>query len=100
MAFLRPFQHRASRICQICLLYLFWLLVVSGGAVADDQKPTLSIDDLYLLEGPRGAVLSADQQRLAYIRRWIDTDSREERFSLWLVEDDPENARPLEEGRT
>ena len=94
MAFLRPFQHRASRICQICLLCL---LVVSGGAVADDQKPTLSIDDLYLLEGPRGADLSADQQRLAYIRRWIDTDSREERFSLWLVENDPENARPLEE---
>jgi dipeptidyl aminopeptidase/acylaminoacyl peptidase len=83
---------------RIVLACLFWLSAIAPSQAVDSQKTLLSIEDFYRLEGPRGAVVSPDLERLAYIRRWVDSESLEERFSLWLVHQDPENARPLEAG--
>lgn len=80
------------------LLHRFTVASEPEADAPSDQKQLLSVDDLYLLEGPRHAVLSPDQQSLAYIRRWIDQETREERFSLWLAREPSDRGRPLETG--
>jgi dipeptidyl aminopeptidase/acylaminoacyl peptidase len=84
-------------LCTLLLPHSTSAWEAEAGAPSD-PKQLLTVDDLYRLEGPRQAVLSPDQQRLAYIRRWVDQDTREERFSLWLVEQPSDGGRPLEAG--
>jgi hypothetical protein len=55
----------------------------------------LSPEDLYRLEGPQTVVVAPDGQRAAVIRRWVDANSRSERFSLWLLPGDAKQARAL-----
>ncbi len=79
------------------LSFLF-LLAARGAGDQPDRRPKtlLAINDLYRLDAPTAAVLSPDGSRLAYVRHWIDPQTRRERHALWLVEGDREKARPLE----
>jgi dipeptidyl aminopeptidase/acylaminoacyl peptidase len=61
------------------------------------QKP-LAIDDLFLMDGPQAVVVSPDGQHAAYVRRWIDRATQEERLSLGLADGDGQHVRPLEAG--
>src|SRR5205807_633903 len=61
-------------------------------------KPApLAVEDLYRLDAPHSPALSPDGKRLACVRQWIDPTTHAERQSLWVVEGDRKNARPLEE---
>src|SRR5262249_3923035 len=40
-----------------------------------------------------------DGKRLAYVRQWIDPDTKQERQSLWLVKGKRDSARPLEQAQ-
>lgn len=82
--------------------YILCLFVTSfaasGDCSAQSVKSRLTLDDLYRFDSPRNAVLSPDGTRLAYSRYRIDRPSRQERWSLWLVEGSRDRARPLETG--
>lgn len=75
---------------------------INVAADAPALKP-LAIDDLFLIESAQQASASDDANRVAFIRRWIDSERREERFSLWTLAGDasagksPE-PKPLESG--
>ena len=79
----------------------FALLLLAGttlsGISGEKAKKLLAVEDLYRLDAPRAQVLSPDGSRVAYVRQWIDPDSKEERQALWIVEG-KEN-RPLEKGQ-
>lgn len=60
----------------------------SGIAYAQSKRP-LAAEDLYLFDSPQSAVVSPDGKRAAYIRQWIDSTSKQERYSLWLVDGKP-----------
>src|SRR5262249_57171671 len=70
---------------------------------AEEHKPPrkkrLTVEDLYLLDGPSSPVLAPDGKRLAYIRQWIDGDSKRRRHALWLVEGKRASAPPPEHGQ-
>jgi dipeptidyl aminopeptidase/acylaminoacyl peptidase len=53
------------------------------------QRKPVSIEHLYLLEGPRDARLAPPGAPVtaAYVRGWIDPDTKQERQSLWVIED-------------
>ncbi|HEV3120628.1 MAG TPA: S9 family peptidase [Isosphaeraceae bacterium] len=79
-----------------------WPLVVlfhsATPLLAGDGKPPLAVDDLYRLESAQSARLAPEGRRLAFVRQWIDADSRNERNALWLVEESRTKARALEPG--
>ncbi|HVX10896.1 MAG TPA: S9 family peptidase [Pirellulales bacterium] len=58
--------------------------------------PLLATEDLYGMEGPQSVVIAPDRSRAAFIRRWVDAETRGERFSLWLTDGDPSSGRSLE----
>lgn len=70
-------------------------------AAADDKSPrTLwQIDDLYHMDGPQLVALAPDNRSAAYIRRWVEGPTHDERFSLWLMSGEPASARPVEAGQ-
>jgi dipeptidyl aminopeptidase/acylaminoacyl peptidase len=47
----------------------------------------------------RAFVLAPDGRRAAYERVWVDADTRQERHARWLVDGQPDRARPLERGQ-
>jgi dipeptidyl aminopeptidase/acylaminoacyl peptidase len=63
-----------------------------------EPKTPIRIDDLYRFDGPTTPALSPDGKRLAYARHWFDPRTRQERYSLWLVDGVGRKARALEEG--
>ncbi len=77
----------------VCL----FVLVPCGLAPAAEKTP-LTVEDLYRFDASRDAVLSPDGKRLAYVRAWIDPETKAERNALWLVEGDAARARPMEKG--
>jgi dipeptidyl aminopeptidase/acylaminoacyl peptidase len=83
-----------------CLVgvFAFALMAVAAQAAEPASKKPLAVDDLYLMDGPQSVVIAPDKKRAAYIRRWIDRATQEERFSLWLSEGDNQRVRPLEAG--
>jgi dipeptidyl aminopeptidase/acylaminoacyl peptidase/lysophospholipase L1-like esterase len=83
---------------QSLALVVLVLVANSPGQDAPDGRRALSPEDLYRLEGPQTVVVSPDGQQAAMIRRWVDGDTRAERFSLWLVPGDVKQARRLEAG--
>src|SRR4051812_38375211 len=66
-------------------------LVLAATALAsmgDEPRPAkkvLAVEDLYLLDAPRAAVLAPDGRSTVYVRSFIDRPSRTERLSLWRV---------------
>ena len=81
----------------ITLLVVTFAAELTGQEASPGRRP-LSPEDLYRLEGPQTVVVSPDGQQAAMIRRWVDADTRAERFSLWLVPGDVKQARALEPG--
>jgi dipeptidyl aminopeptidase/acylaminoacyl peptidase/lysophospholipase L1-like esterase len=67
-----------------------------AGQDASSVRRRLSPEDLYRLEGPQSVVVAPDGQQAAMIRRWVDADTRVERFSLWLVPGNTWQSRALE----
>jgi dipeptidyl aminopeptidase/acylaminoacyl peptidase/lysophospholipase L1-like esterase len=65
-------------------------------AATADELARLAPEDLYLLEGPQSVVVAPDVDAAAVIRRWIDPETRQERFALWWSEGKGP-ARALEE---
>ena len=86
-----PASHRAALVLPILVL-----LPASGTLTGQPTgKKPLAVQDLHQLDGPRDAALSPDGKSLVYVRDWIDKE-RTDRLSLWLVEGDRANARPVE----
>src|SRR5262245_45227692 len=61
-------------------------------------KTPLALSDLYRLDAPRTLVLALEGRRAAFVRNWIDGQSKRERNSLWLVDGRRDHARPAEKG--
>lgn len=73
------------------------LLLLTSSALAN-EKPLISIHDLYSFDAPTSVTVSPDAKSAVYVRRWADRQQRRIRYSLWRVETDAKNARPMEEG--
>ena len=71
------------------------LLILSARA---EEKQLISIDDLYRFDSPTGFVVAPDGESAVYARRWADREQRRTRYSLWSVDGDATNAKPMEEG--
>lgn len=56
------------------------------GISGEKNKKLLTVEDLYLFDAPRNAVLAPDGKRVAYARHWIESGSKKERSSLWLAD--------------
>ncbi|MDR3636129.1 MAG: S9 family peptidase [Isosphaeraceae bacterium] len=79
-----------------------WLMLAPGALATGPDggaKTPLAIEDLYRLDGPQAARLDPSGKRLAFVRQWIDPESKQERNSLWLVDDRREGAHALEESQ-
>ena len=74
-------------------IFLFILAAAQGG-----EKQLMSIDDLYRFDAPTSVTVSPDGKSAVYVRRWADREQRRTRYSLWRVDGNAENARPLEDG--
>jgi dipeptidyl aminopeptidase/acylaminoacyl peptidase len=61
-------------------------------------KKPLAVEDLYRFDHPTTPALSPDGKRLAYVRRWINGTTKRECYSLWIVDGQPDKAKPLEAG--
>ena len=68
----------------------------SRSHTAEPSRPALSIEDLYRLEAHLTPRLSPDARQVAYIRQWVDPETRRERSSLWLAPGGSGKPRPLE----
>jgi dipeptidyl aminopeptidase/acylaminoacyl peptidase len=71
----------------------------AAGEHQTPRKKRLTVEDLYLLESPSSPALAPDGKRLAYIRQWIDGESKRQRHALWLVEGNSARAKPVERGQ-
>lgn len=86
-----------STLRKVCMLLAVATTVASlGFPNAAFAKQPLSPEDIYLFDAPQSVVLAPENQGAACIRCSIDTDSREERFSLWTVTGEGQEPRPLE----
>lgn len=65
-------------------------------AGAESKRP-LTIEDLYLFDGPESVTLAPQGDFAVYVRHWIDRDTKTDRYSLWRVDADG-GKRPLEPG--
>ncbi|MFN0021537.1 MAG: S9 family peptidase [Pirellulaceae bacterium] len=70
---------------------------MSPSGFAAEPSPIL-IDDLYRMDSPQGVVVASDGESAVYSRRWNDRKERVVRHSLWRVEGDAAQAKPLEAG--
>jgi dipeptidyl aminopeptidase/acylaminoacyl peptidase len=89
-------RHRRNGIVLLLALAGSALPGFSGEKTA---KKLLTVDDLYRFDSPRSLVLSPEGGRVAYVRQWIDADTKEQRQSLWLVRGDKERRRPMEKNQ-
>ena len=63
---------------------------------ANKAKTLLAIDDLYRFDAPKTVALSPDGKQVAFVRHWIDSSTKKERHSLWLVKGAGAKAQPAE----
>src|SRR5262245_12909308 len=88
----------------VCLGALVFALAVPGllSPAAEDKsapvKNLLSVEDLYLFDSPRSAVLAPDGKSIAYVRYFLDAKEKKERTSLWRA-DSADKAQAMEEGQ-
>ena len=88
-----------------------WIVFLTLGLLLSDQpllaqdapkKKPLAVEDLYLLESVGARALlpktKEEKDRLVYERVWIDPRTKQERHALWLVTENRQNRKPLEEG--
>src|SRR5262245_20020282 len=92
-----------SRILGLCLLSALAAAATCPLHAGKTQphvgsKQPLAPEDLYRLEGPGPLVLSADGQRAAYARHWINPVTKREHSSVWLVDGQATRRRPMEAG--
>src|SRR5262245_37516632 len=79
-----------------------WMLVLSLPLMfviptsAQEKKKPLAVEDLYLMESVKSPALFPKEEKLVYERVWIDAKTKKERHSLWLVEGNYKNRKPLE----
>lgn len=85
--------------CCLALSFILWLGPV-GSTRSEETEATrrrpFEIDDLFLADNFTSPVVAPDRTRAVCVRNWIDTDSKRERHSLWLVEGNPRAAKPME----
>lgn len=89
-------KNPATRYRFVLACGLF-LAAVTTSVSSAEPSPIL-IDDLYRMDSPQGLVVAPDGGIAVYSRRWNDRKTRTIRHSLWRVEGDAANAKPLEEG--
>lgn len=90
-------SRTSARLCQILLsVGCVWLTSLSTALAAEPSL--ISIDDLYRFDSAQGLVVTPGGGNAFYSRRWADRATRTVRFSLWQVERNGANRRPLEEG--
>jgi dipeptidyl aminopeptidase/acylaminoacyl peptidase/lysophospholipase L1-like esterase len=77
---------------------LIALVMLTGSALFADGRPPLLPEDLYRLEGPQSATLLPGHRSAVFVRRWIDHETRAERFSLWRIDESAASRRALESG--
>lgn len=83
-------------VVRLGLLALALTLATQASAA---EKTPVTVDDLFLLDGPASLTLSpADNNVAAYVRVWTDREANAERQSLWLAPESVERRRPLEAG--
>ncbi|HJN08088.1 MAG TPA: S9 family peptidase [Pirellulaceae bacterium] len=89
----------------LCLFVGVALQAFSLGAVATaDEAAAVAkrpyvIDDLFHADGFGSPVVAPNGKYAVCVRSWIDTAMKQQRHSLWLVEDDRESAKPVEQGQ-
>src|SRR4051812_37852767 len=72
-------------------------LAVPCAAEGPPAKKLLTVDDLYLFDGPQSAVLAPDGKSAVSSRHWI-ADQKDLRYSLWKADGSRDRAHPLEDG--
>jgi len=78
------------------LLVLVAFLLLPAAANAQPPRP-IAIDDLYLLDGLQAVTLAPNGERAIAIRQWVDARTKQERYSLWLIDGARDKARALED---
>lgn len=86
------------RLCRFTFVITLSTLAVSANIAHAQAKKPLAVEDLYLMESVKSPTLFPKEEKLVYERVWIDTKTKQERHSLWLVTGKRENRKPLEEG--
>jgi dipeptidyl aminopeptidase/acylaminoacyl peptidase len=66
---------------------------------AAEKRCPYAIDDLYLSDGFSSPIVAPNGMRAVCVRNWIDFATKQQHFSLWLVEGGPQNAKPIEKGQ-
>jgi dipeptidyl aminopeptidase/acylaminoacyl peptidase len=89
---------RFLRLAALVLLAHLPLAALAQPEAPGKGKTLLRVEDLYRFDHVETPTLAPDGKHLAYIRHWIDRDTRQDRFSLWVVEGRAEDARPREAG--
>ena len=69
-------------------------LTLPTAFAAPPEKKPLAVDDLYKFDAPRDVALAPDGKSSVFVRQWID--QKADRYSLWRVEGDVKNAKPME----
>jgi dipeptidyl aminopeptidase/acylaminoacyl peptidase len=64
-------------------------------SVADEVRPW-EIDDLYWDQSFSSVAVAPDNTFGVAVRNWIDSETKQQRHSLWLSAGDPMQSRPLE----
>lgn len=82
-----------SLLVPLPLVLLVLPATVSGEEPGVGVKKPLAVEDLYAIEQHATAVLSPRGSSAAFARQWIDPQTREERSSLWLTEQDAARSR-------
>ncbi len=72
-------------------------LWASSVLTAQESKPVLQPEDLYLFESAQALTPLPDLKSAVYVRRWIEPLHGQEKFSLWRIDSGPERrTRALE----
>jgi acylaminoacyl-peptidase len=86
----------ARRICLSILLSLLLRPPALSAQEAKPAKPLLAVEDLYRLDSPSAPALAPDGKRVVYVRQWNDARTRQSRSTMWVVENDRNQARAVE----
>jgi dipeptidyl aminopeptidase/acylaminoacyl peptidase len=91
-------MKRFSHWPAVALTLLVTLATLSPAQAPPARKTPLRVEDLYLFDAPKSPVLFPNGKQPAYIRSWIDTKTKQERNSLWIVAGGKVKTRPMEDG--
>ena len=87
---IRRSAHQTLATLSICLLLVLTTLAA--------EPKLITIDDLYRLDSPLTPVVLPNAGGVIYTRRWSNRATRSVRFSLWKIDQDAAQKKPLEEG--